>query len=111
MEKNMAFKDYWRNEVLELNIWKLKLSNAIRKMDMAKAGAKRKRYMREIDDLNILLDILMGELEDRVESLHTSFPTDRKPDYKEIKVKPGNLSESVTERSLQRVKVNYDYGG
>ncbi len=77
MKKNIAIKDYCRNEEIELSIWKSKLSNAIRKMDMAKTGNTEKIY-EEINDLHILLDILMGDLEDRVGSLCTSGPAYRR---------------------------------
>lgn len=100
----MEIKDYCRNVEMELNVWKTRLYDVIRKMDKASTGDKEKMY-EEINDLHIL----MTELEDRVESLRTSCSTDWKPDEEEIKVKLGDLESRYKEAS--KSMVDYDFGG
>ncbi len=100
----MEIKDYCHNVEKELNIWKSKLYDIIRKMDQADTGDKEKMY----EDINGL-HILMSELEERIENLRTSCPTDWKPDEEEIKVKLGNLEKRYKDAS--NVMFDYDFGG
>ena len=99
----MEVKDYCRNVEMELTLWKSKLYDVIRKMDSAPTGAKEKVY----EDINGL-HILLTELEDRLDSLRTSCPTELRL-QEEIKVKLGALENRYKETS--NVLFDYDYGG
>jgi len=103
-EKNMEVKEYCRNVEMELTHWKSKLYDVIRKMDMASTGQKEKVY-EEINGLHILLT----ELEDRLDSLRMSCPTEWQPEQEEIKVKLGDLKNRYNEAS--NVNFDYDFGG
>ena len=100
----MEIKDYCRNVEMELNLWKSKLYDVIRKFDQAETGDKEKMY----EDINGL-HILMGELEERVENLRTSCPTDWKPEEDDIKVKIEDLEKRYKEAA--DFMVDYDFGG
>jgi hypothetical protein len=100
----MEIKDYCRNVEMELNVWKSRLYDVIRKMDQAATGDKEKIF----EDINGL-HILMSDLEDRVETLRTSCPTDWQPEDEEIKVKLGDLESRYKE--ARNVMVDYDFGG
>lgn len=100
----MEIKDYCRNVDMELTLWKSKLYDVIRKMDKASTGDKGKMY-EDINDLHML----MAELEDRVDSLRTSCPTEWSPEDQEIKVKLGKLEDRYKEAS--NVLFDYDFGG
>ncbi len=100
----MEIKDYCRNVEMELNVWKSRLYDVIRKMDQAATGDKEKIF----EDINAL-HILMSDLEDRVDTLRTSCPTDWKPEDEEIKVKLGDLESRYKE--ARNVMVDYDFGG
>jgi len=100
----MELKDYCRNVDIELNAWKAKLYDIIRKMDKLPTGSKEKMY----EDVNGL-HILMTELDDRIETLRSSCPTDWSPEQKEI----GAIMLDLTERYQAAAKAyfDYDFGG
>lgn len=98
----MELKDYCRNVEMELTLWKSKLYDVLRKMDKASTGDKEKMY-EEINGLHIL----MTELEDRVDNLRTSCPTEWSPEEEKIKVKFGELKN----RYKETAKFDYDFGG
>ena len=100
----MELKDYCRNVDIELNAWKAKLYDIIRKMDKLPTGSKEKMY----EDVNGL-HILMTELDDRIETLRTSCPTDWSPEQKEI----GAIMLDLTERyqAAATAYFDYDFGG
>lgn len=100
----MEVKDYCRNMEMELGLWKSKLYDIIRKLDSAETGQKEKVY-EEINGLHIL----MTELEDRLDKLRTSCPTDWSPEEEEIKVKLQNMEDRYKEAS--KVLFDYDFGG
>ncbi|MCB2214999.1 MAG: hypothetical protein KQH59_02930 [Desulfobulbaceae bacterium] len=100
----MEIKDYCRNVEMELNVWKSRLYDVVRKMDQAATGDKEKIF----EDINGL-HILMSDLEDRVDTLRTSCPTDWQPVDEEIKVKLGDLESRYKE--ARNVMVDYDFGG
>jgi len=100
----MELKDYCRNVEIELTLWKSRLDDVIRKMDQASTGEKEKMY-ENINGLHILL----SELEERVDNLRLSCPTEWQPDEDEIKVKLGNLEGRYKEAS--NVLFDYDFGG
>ncbi len=100
----MEIKDYCRNVEMELTLWKSKLYDVIRKIDNAPTGAKEK-MSENINGLHILLT----ELEDRLDSLHTSCPTEWRPEHEEIKGKLGALEDRYKEAS--NALFDYDFGG
>ncbi len=100
----MEVKDYCRNVEMELTLWKSKLYDVIRKMDKASTGNKDKMY----EDINGL-HILLTELEDRLDSLRTSCPTEWSPERKDIQVKLGNLENRY--KDAANVLFDYDIGG
>jgi hypothetical protein len=100
----MEVKDYCRNVEMELNLWKSRLYDVVRKMDKAPTGNKEKIY----EDINGL-HILMTELEDRLDKLRTSCPTEWSPEEKEISVKLEDLENRYKETS--KVLFDYDFGG
>jgi len=100
----MEVKDYCRNVEMELTLWKSKLYDVIRKMDQTATGNKEKMY-EEINGLHILLT----ELEDRVDSLRTSCPTEWRPEHEQIKAKLGTLENRYKEAA--NAKFDYDFGG
>lgn len=100
----MELKEYCRNVEMELTGWKSKLYDVVRKMDQAPTGNKQMIY----EDINGL-HILMTELEDRIDRLHTSCPTDWSPEEKEIKVKLDDLESRYNKTS--KVLFDYEFGG
>ena len=55
------------------------------------------------------LHILMTELDDRIESLRTSCPTDWSPEQKEIGIKLFDLGERY--QAASNACFDYDFGG
>jgi hypothetical protein len=104
MEDKMEIKDYCRNVEMELTLWKSKLYDVIRKMDQAPTRNKEKMY-ENINGLHILLT----ELEDRLDSLRTSCPTEWRPEKEAIQGKLGALENRYKEAS--GVLFDYDFGG
>ena len=101
----MEVKDYCRNMKMELTGWKSKLYDLIRKMDMHSTGDKEKIY-EEINGMHIL----MTQLEDRLDKLHTSCPTDWKPAAEtEFKGKLGALEEQY--KKIAQENFDYEFGG
>lgn len=100
----MEIKDYCRNVEMELNVWKSRLYDVIRRMDQAATGDKE-RIFKDINGLHIL----MSDLEERVDALRTSCPTEWRPEEEEIKVKLDNLESRYKE--ARNVMVDYDFGG
>jgi hypothetical protein len=100
----MEVKDYCRYVDMELTNWKSKLYDVIRKLDMAPTSNKEKVY-EEINGLHIVLT----ELEDRLDNLRTSCPTEWSPEQEEIKMKLNDLKSRYKDAS--NVKFDYDFGG
>jgi len=100
----MELKDYCRNTDIELTAWKAKLYDIIRKMDKLPTGSKEKMY----EEINAL-HILMTELDDRIETLRTSCPTDWSPQQKEITNKLMTLNEKY--QAAAAAHFDYDFGG
>jgi hypothetical protein len=100
----MEVKDYCHNVDIELTAWKAKLYDVIRKMDKMPTGAKEKMY-EEVNGLHII----MTELDDRIESLRTSCPTNWSPEQKKI----SNMLIDLTERyqAASKACFDYDFGG
>jgi hypothetical protein len=100
----MELKDYCRNTDIELTAWKAKLYDIIRKMDKMPTSSKEKMYG-EINALNML----MAELDDRIQTLRTSCPTDWSPEQKEISNKLTILNKKY--QTATATYFDYDFGG
>jgi len=100
----MDVKDYCRNVDIELNAWKAKLYNIIRRMENLSTGDKQRMYG-NVNDLHIM----MTELDDRIDSLRTACPTEWNPVRKEIKGKISDLGDKYEE--AEGALFDYDIGG
>lgn len=101
----MEVKDYCRNMEMELTGWKAKLYDVIRKFDQLSTGEKEEAY-KDVNDLNIL----MTEMEERLDTLHNSCPTDWTPAAeKEFEGKLGALENQY--KKLAESKFDYEFGG
>ena len=97
----MNVTDYCKNLDIELTGWKAKLYNVMRQMDKLPTGDKQRMY-EKVNGLHII----MTELDDRLDNLRTSCPTEWNPVRQEIKGKMADLGDryAETEGSL------FDYG-
>jgi len=101
----MEVKDYCRSMEMELNTWKAKLYDIIRKFDSLPTGEKERAY-EDVNDLHML----MTEMEDRLDNLRQSCPTGWKPsDEEEFKGKLGALEDQY--KNLAKAKFDYEFGG
>ena len=101
----MEVKDYCRNMEMELTSWKAKLYDVIRKFDNLSTGEKQNTY-EDVAELHML----MSALEDRLDSLRNSCPTDWSPeDETEFRGKLGALEEQY--KKISQAKFDYGYGG
>jgi predicted nucleic acid-binding Zn-ribbon protein len=96
----MDVKDYCNNVQMELNTWKARLYDVMRRVDNLSTGEKQHMYG-SIEDLHILLT----ELNDRVEQLRSECPTEWSPQREEIKIKVDDLQK----RAEQMEKELFDY--
>ena len=78
----MNVKDYCKNVDIELNAWKAKLYNIMRQMDDMPTSDKQRMY-EKVNGLHII----MTELDDRIDQLRTTCPTEWTPEKSEIKGK------------------------
>ena len=101
----MEVNDYCRNMEMELTSWKAKLYDVIRKFDQLPTGEKEESY-KDVNDLNML----MSDMEDRLDTLRNSCPTGWKPaDEKEFHGKLGALESQY--KKLAGAKFDYEFGG
>jgi len=101
----MEVKDYCRSMEMELNTWKAKLYDIIRKFDALPTGEKEEAY-KDVNDLNML----MTEMEDRLDNLRESCPTNWKPaQEEEFRGKLGALEDQY--KNLAKTKFDYEFGG
>jgi hypothetical protein len=101
----MEVKDYCRNMEMELTTWKAKLYDVIRKFDQLSTGDKEEAY-KDVNDLNIL----MTEMEDRLDTLRNACPTGWNPkDEKEFLGKMDDLEDQY--KKLAGAKFDYEFGG
>jgi hypothetical protein len=75
----MDAMDYCKGLEIELTAWKAKMYDVIRKIDKLKSGDKEK-VLPNIGDINIMIT----ELEDKIQSLKTECPSNWSPQKKEI---------------------------
>ena len=101
----MEVKDYCRNMEMELTGWKAKLYDVIRKFDALPTGEKEEAY-KDVNDMNML----MSDMEERLDSLRHSCPTDWTPGAeKEFRGKLGALESQY--QKLAEAKFDYEFGG
>lgn len=100
----MEVKDYCKNVEIELNAWKAKLYNVMRQMDKLPTGDKQRMY-EKVNGIHII----MTELDDRLDDLRTSCPTEWSPVRKEIKGKMADLGNRYEE--TEGALFDYDIGG
>lgn len=100
----MEVKDYCRNMDTELTAWKAKIYNVIRQMDSLPTGDKQRMY-EKINGLHII----MTELDNRLDQLRTSCPTEWNPARQEIKATMGDLGNRYEEAAGELF--DYDIGG
>ena len=75
----MEVKDFCKGMEMELTAWKAKVYDAIRKVDTL-SSKDRDKILPNIQDINMIVT----ELEDKIESLKTECPADWSPQKKEI---------------------------
>jgi len=75
----MDVKDYCKSMETEMTAWKAKLYDVMRKVDSL-GSADKEKILPNVEDLRMLL----GEMEDRVETLKTECPSDWSPMKTEI---------------------------
>ncbi len=97
----MTSKNYCKIMDMELTGWKAKLYDVISKIDRLPTGDKQKMY----EDVNAL-HIIMSELDDKIDLLRTSCPTDWKPEKEKIATKLKDLGSKYGQTANQL----FDYG-
>jgi hypothetical protein len=88
----MNVKDYCKNVDIELNAWRAKLYNVMRQMDDLPAADKQKVH-EQVNGLHTIVH----ELDERIDQLRTSCPTEWAPEKSEIKGKITHLEEQYDE--------------
>ena len=88
----MDVTDYCKNVDLELTAWRAKLDNVMRQMDDLPTGDKQRMY----EKVNGL-QIIVTELDERIDQLRTSCPTEWAPEKSEITGRIIDLEEQYNE--------------
>ena len=100
----MKVKDYCQNVDMELTGWKAKIYNVMRQMDTLPTSDKQRMY-EQVNGLHII----MTELDDRIDELRTSCPTEWSPVRDEIKGKIADLGDRYDK--AEGALFDYDIGG
>jgi len=100
----MELKDYCKNVEIELTAWKAKLYDVTRKIEKLPTGDKQRMF----DHINGL-NLVVSELDDRIDQLRTECPTEWNPTKEEIKVKIADLDKRFNDAS--DIMLDYDFGG
>lgn len=100
----MDVKDYCRNVEMELISWKARLYDAVKKVDQMPTGSKQ-RLRDQIDGFHIL----MTELDDRIDQLHTECPTEWNPQREAINAKIDEIKDRW--KTAEKAMFDYDFGG
>ncbi|MGW8195759.1 MAG: hypothetical protein ACWGOX_15995 [Desulforhopalus sp.] len=100
----MEIHDYCKNVNTELTEWKSRLHDVVAKMDHLPTGDKQKIF-EEINGLHIILT----ELEERIERLNTSCPTEWQPGEERGSNNLSGASSRFNDKS--DIRFDYDYGG
>ncbi len=88
----MNVQDYCNNVDIELNAWKAKLDIVMRQMDDLPTGDKQRMY-EQVNGLHIIVT----ELDERIDQLRTSCPTEWAPEEAAIKGKITALEKQYNE--------------
>lgn len=100
----MEVKDYCKYVDIELTMWKAKLYDVMSKIEKLSSGNKQ-RMLEDVNGLNII----MAELEERIEKLRTECPITWKPEQEIIKGKFTEIADKYKEAT--GVHFDYDFGG
>lgn len=100
----MEVKDYCKYVDIELTTWKAKLYDVMSKIDKLSSGNKQ-RMLDEVNGLNII----MTELEERIDKLRTECPIEWKPEKERIQAKFSEINDKYKETT--GVFFDYDFGG
>ncbi|MDA8165094.1 MAG: hypothetical protein M0017_08695 [Desulfobacteraceae bacterium] len=88
----MEVKDYCNNIQMELNTWKARLYDIIRKIDLA-SPADRQKMQGDIDSIHQIV----SDLDSRVEDLRVNCPENWEAQRGDISARVGSLSEKYEE--------------
>jgi endogenous inhibitor of DNA gyrase (YacG/DUF329 family) len=88
----MDVKDYCKNVDIELNAWRAKLYNVMRQMDELPTG-KKQQILEQVNGLHNIVH----ELDERIDQLRTSCPTEWAPERSAIKGKISQMEEEYNE--------------
>ena len=88
----MDVQDYCKNVDIELSTWRDKLNGVMRQVDDLPTGDKQ-RMLEKVSGLQIIVT----ELDERIDQLRTSCPTEWAPEKSEIKGKIADLEEQYDE--------------
>jgi len=100
----MEIKEYCKYVDTELTMWKTRLYDVMSKIDKLPTGNKQRMY-EEVNGLNIV----MAELEERIDKLRTECPVAWKPEQEKIKEKFSEINDKYKEAT--GVFFDYDFGG
>jgi len=100
----MEIKDYCKNVDMELTLWKAKLYDVAGKIEKLPTG-KKQRVFEEVNGLNIILT----ELEERIDKLRAECPLVWKPEQDTIKKRLSDLAEKYQYATEEFF--DYDFGG
>lgn len=100
----MNVKDYCQNVEMELTGWRAKLYNVVRQIDHLPTGDKQRLY-EYVNGLHILT----SEIDDRLDALRTSCPTEWSPERRELEGKIEDLGDKYEE--AEKALFDYDIGG
>lgn len=99
----MEVIDYCRNVEMELNSWKTRLYDVVRKMGMASVGGTDEIY----EDINGI-HLIITQLEDRIDRLRAACPKDWRTAERDIRNRLGDLENRCTKASKDLF--GYDFG-
>jgi hypothetical protein len=88
----MDVQDYCKNVDIELSTWRDKLNGVMRQVDDLPTGDKQ-RMLEKVSGLQIIVT----ELDERIDQLRTSCPTEWAPEKSEIKGKIAGLEKEYNE--------------
>ena len=100
----MEVKDYCKIMDMELTSWKAKVNEVIRKVDKLPTGDKQRMY----ENVNAI-NILMAELDEKLDELRTECPTEWEQDKENISSKLATLGSKYA--STTNELFDYDFGG
>lgn len=100
----MDVKDYCRYVDIELTTWKVKMYDLMNKIDKLSSGEKQ-GMLEEINGLNIIV----AELEERIDKLRSECPVEWKPEQEKIQAKFSEINDKYKEAA--GIYFDYDFGG